>query len=122
MSTRPRSQAGDPMTIGNIRANGVRSLDVSCWQCHHRAIMSADPWSDDVPVPTFGPRMVCTRCGIVGADARPNWQEKPPRETLTGVQWRRVSHHIPTTDSLAARRRNLPWPVVLLQQPVFNPA
>jgi hypothetical protein len=25
-----------------------------------------------VPVPSFGPRMVCTRCGIVGADARPN--------------------------------------------------
>ena len=68
-------------------ANGVRSLDVSCWQCHHRAILSADPWSDDMPVPTFGPRMVCTRCGIIGADARPNWQEQPPRETLTGVQW-----------------------------------
>jgi hypothetical protein len=27
-------------------------------------------------VPTFGPRMVCTRCGIIGADARPNWPEK----------------------------------------------
>jgi hypothetical protein len=24
---------GDPMTLGNMRANGVRSLDVSCWQC-----------------------------------------------------------------------------------------
>jgi hypothetical protein len=47
------------------------------------AIMSADPWSDHLPVPTFGPRMV-----IIGADARPNWQEQPPRETLTGVQWR----------------------------------
>jgi hypothetical protein len=75
MSTRPRSQAGDPMTLGNMRANGVRSLDVSCWQCHHRAILSADPWPDEVSVP-------------IGADARPNWQEQPPRETLTGVQWR----------------------------------
>jgi hypothetical protein len=35
--------------------NGVRSLDVSCWQCHHRAILSADPWPDHVPVPSFGP-------------------------------------------------------------------
>jgi hypothetical protein len=26
--------------------------------------------------------------GIVGADARPNWQEQPQRESLTGVQWR----------------------------------
>jgi hypothetical protein len=33
MSTRPRSHAGPPMTLGNMRANGVRSLAVSCWQC-----------------------------------------------------------------------------------------
>jgi hypothetical protein len=65
-----------PMTLGNMRANGVWSLDVSCWQCHHRAIMSADLWSDDVPVPTFGPRMVCTACGIIGADVWPNWRER----------------------------------------------
>jgi hypothetical protein len=70
MSTRPRSEAGPPMTLGNMRANGVRSLTVSCWQCHHRAVLSADPWPDHVPVPSFGPRMVCTSCGIVGADAR----------------------------------------------------
>jgi hypothetical protein len=28
MSTRPRSPPGDPMTLGNMRANGVRSLVV----------------------------------------------------------------------------------------------
>jgi hypothetical protein len=31
---------------------------------------------------------MCTGCGIVGADARPNWKEQPERECLTGVQWR----------------------------------
>jgi hypothetical protein len=60
MSTRPRSPPADLMTLGNMRANGERSLDVWCWQCHHRTILSADPWPDDVPVPAFGPRMVCT--------------------------------------------------------------
>jgi hypothetical protein len=30
---------------------------------------SADPWPDHVPVPSFGPRMVCTRCGIIGGTA-----------------------------------------------------
>jgi hypothetical protein len=35
-----------------------------------------------MPVPTFGPRMVCTRCGIVSADAQPNWLEKPARQML----------------------------------------
>jgi hypothetical protein len=27
-----------------------------------------------VPVPAFGPRMVRTCCGMIGADARPNWE------------------------------------------------
>jgi hypothetical protein len=59
------------MTLGNMRANGVRSLDVSCWQCHHhRATLSAEPWPDEVPIPAFRLRMVCTQCGIIGADAR----------------------------------------------------
>jgi hypothetical protein len=87
MTKRSRSGPGDPMTLGNMRENGVRSLFVSCWNFHHRAVLSADRWPDDVPVPTFGPRMVCTRCGIIGADARPNCREKPARE-LTGVQRR----------------------------------
>jgi hypothetical protein len=55
-----------------MRANGMRSLDVCCWVCHHWAIMSADPWSDDVPVPAFGPRMVCTNCGL-------RWRVSPVR-------------------------------------------
>jgi hypothetical protein len=68
MSTRPRSPAADPMTLGNM---------------HHRTILSAAPWPDHMPVPAFGPRMVCTRCGIIGADTRPNWREQPAR--LSGV-------------------------------------
>jgi hypothetical protein len=71
-----------------MRANGVHSLAVSRHLCRHEAIISAALWPDDVPVPGFGPRMVCTKCGIVGADARPNWGEQPARESLTGVQWR----------------------------------
>jgi hypothetical protein len=47
------TDAIEPMTLGNMRELGVRSL-----------------------------------CRIVGGDARPNWKEQPPRETLTGVQWR----------------------------------
>jgi hypothetical protein len=75
------------LTLGNMRANGARSLAVTCLLCHHQAMLAADEWPDHVPVPSFGPRMVCTGCGIIGADARPNWSERPNRPSLTGRQW-----------------------------------
>jgi hypothetical protein len=58
-----------------MRALGVRSLAVTCELCHHEAVLAADQWSDAVLVRDFRPRMVCTSCRIVGADARPNWRE-----------------------------------------------
>ena len=63
------------MTLGNMRALGVRSLAVTCELCHHEAVLSAESWGDGVLVQAFRPRMVCSRCGIIGADARPNWRE-----------------------------------------------
>jgi hypothetical protein len=71
-----------------MRSLGVRSLAVSCELCHHAAVLSAGPWPDHVPVPSFGPRMVCTRCGIIGADAQPNRREQAQRPSLTGARWR----------------------------------
>jgi hypothetical protein len=49
--------------------------------------MNVDAFADTVPVPAFRSRMVCTRCGIVGADVRPNWRERPQSESLTGRRW-----------------------------------
>ena len=72
----PRSPAPPmPMTVANMREQGVRSLSVSCWLCHCDAALSVYAWPDDMPVPAFGPRMVCTGCGIIGADVRPNWTD-----------------------------------------------
>lgn len=71
---------GEPMILGNMRANGVRSLAICCggrW-CNHQSIIDVSAYPDDVPVPAFGPRMVCTVCGAIGADARPNWNERAP--------------------------------------------
>jgi hypothetical protein len=64
----------EPMTLGNMRELGVRSLDVSCWNCQHRAVLSADRWPDNVAVPTFGPRMVVT-----GLSAPPRARADFPR-------------------------------------------
>jgi hypothetical protein len=83
----PNRYRGPPMTLANMRENGVRSLWVVCPLCHHEAVVNVDSFEPDVAVPAFGPRMVCTGCGIIGADVRPNWQERPPRESITGMQW-----------------------------------
>jgi hypothetical protein len=65
------------MTLRNMREHGVHSLDIRCgalW-CNHEAILDVSTYADDLTVPSFGPRMVCTICGAIGADARPNWKE-----------------------------------------------
>jgi hypothetical protein len=35
--------------------------------------MNADHMPDDTPIRPLGSRMVCTKCGHVGADVRPDW-------------------------------------------------
>jgi hypothetical protein len=61
-----------PMTLRNMRENGVHSLAITCgalW-CHHQAVLDVSAYADDVTVPSFCRRMVCTPCGAIGADAR----------------------------------------------------
>ena len=80
MGLRQSQKSIEPMTLGNMRANGVRSLAIRCralW-CNHEAILDAGTYPDEVPVPSFSPMMVCTICGAIGADVRPNWQECAP--------------------------------------------
>jgi hypothetical protein len=68
---------GPPMTLGDMRENGVRTLDAWCLgrDCHHHRTLDVDAMPDDVAVPSIGPRLRCERCGRLGADARPNWSE-----------------------------------------------
>jgi hypothetical protein len=67
-----KSEPGPPMTLANMRNNHVRRLIVYCLSpyCHHSAVMEVDGYDGAVPVKSFQRRMVCTRCGAIGADVR----------------------------------------------------
>jgi hypothetical protein len=74
-----------------MREHRVRRLLVYCtngsW-CHHSAIIDADHWPDETAVRDLSPNAVCTRCGIIGADVRPDWAQRPKSESLTGMPWK----------------------------------
>jgi ribosomal protein S27AE len=66
----------EPMDLANMRENGVHALAVRCPQCRDETIINADHWPGDLTVKSLEPRMVCTKCGTIGADVRPNWKER----------------------------------------------
>ena len=63
-----------PVTLGHIRGHGCRDVLYcdSIW-CNHSAVINADWLPDETSVRSLCSRMVCTRCGLVGADVRPDW-------------------------------------------------
>jgi len=74
-----KNRAAAPKTLGSMRANGMRMLAAWCLGrgCNHFRVLNVSGFGDDLPVPSFGPRLRCERCGHLGADARPNWNERP---------------------------------------------
>jgi hypothetical protein len=63
------------VTSGHIRSHGCRDLLIYCSSidCSHSATMNADHLPDETAIRPLGARMVCSRCGHVGADVRPDW-------------------------------------------------
>ena len=62
------------MTLGDMRANSVHTLDVTCRGrfCHHFGPLDVSTCPNDVPAPSFRPRMVCTAYSAIGADCAAN--------------------------------------------------
>jgi hypothetical protein len=87
---RPSPYQGTPVMLGHLRSHGCRRLLIYCSTglCHHGAVVDADRWPDDTTIRDLCPKAVCTRCGMIGGDVRPNWQERVGQESLTGSQWR----------------------------------
>jgi uncharacterized protein YjbJ (UPF0337 family) len=76
------------MTLGNMRANGVRSLDLSCWQCHH----PGGPASPTCKIQLRRPRAPqrSPSSAALGTLARPFALSVHPHIKECAMDWNRV--------------------------------
>jgi hypothetical protein len=93
-------------------------------RCHHSVTINADHWPDELPVRSLCARMVCTRCGVVGAHVRPDWgaayqQDLCVRARRAWTQRRRarIRNYCCVTKMLRhvrtdQRDADTPWPYV----------
>ena len=74
-----QSHEPDPLlTLGNLRQLGVRGLLVKCLdpRCGHETTIGVDDYPDEIELPSFALRTVCSKCGAK-VEIRPNWKEMP---------------------------------------------
>ena len=73
-----------------MRELGVHRLIAFCHNnaCRHQALIDVSEYPDETEVPSFRHRVKCGKCGGRDVDVRPNWNEQPKGESLTGKQWR----------------------------------
>jgi hypothetical protein len=69
-----RSKPGPPMSLGNMRANGVRAVTATCEACGREADVNVDALPETVTVPKAGQRLQCSSCGGKRVLTRPAWR------------------------------------------------
>ena len=67
----PKHPPGPPMTLGNMRRQGVRNLIAYCLNdaCRHQALIDVLNYPDDIEIPSW--RAKCSKCGGRRVDVRP---------------------------------------------------
>jgi hypothetical protein len=68
-----RSKPGPPMTLANMRENGVRAVIATCEACNHSADVNVDTLPETVTVPKVGLSLQCNQCGGKTINTRPAW-------------------------------------------------
>jgi hypothetical protein len=68
-----RSNPGPPMTLANMRANGVHAVSAACEACGHKADVNVDALPETLAVPKAGQRLRCSACGGKTILTRPAW-------------------------------------------------
>ena len=68
-----RAKPGPPMSLANMRANGVRAVTATCQACNHSADVNVDLMPETVTVPNVGLSLQCSQCGGKTINTRPAW-------------------------------------------------
>jgi hypothetical protein len=78
MAATPKHPPGQPMTLANMRAQGVHHLIAFCLNdaCRHQALIDVSSYPSDTPVPWFRSKVKCGKCGGRKVDVGPNWKER----------------------------------------------
>ena len=63
----------EPMTLSNMRLNGIRMVIASCANCGRSADVNVDLLPETLIVPDVGKRLRCGSCGGNTISARPAW-------------------------------------------------
>jgi hypothetical protein len=66
-----------PMTLANMRLNGVRSVIASCANCGRSADVHVDLLPESLTVPETGARLRGSHCGGKTTSTRPAWHTSP---------------------------------------------
>ena len=70
-----REKPGPPMTLANMRKNGVYAVIATCQACGHNADVNVDALPETIGVPEIGRRLRCSQCGGKRIDTRPAWHK-----------------------------------------------
>ena len=62
-----------PMTLANMRQNGVRAVTATCEACGREADVNVDALPETLHVPHVSRRLRCSQCGGKRVWARPAW-------------------------------------------------
>ena len=62
-----------PMTLANMRLNGVRMVTAACANCGRSADVNVDLLPETLTVPETGRRLRCSQCGGKTISTRPAW-------------------------------------------------
>jgi hypothetical protein len=84
-----KAPIGPPMTLDNMRMNGVRDLLVICLthRCEHNATFNVDAYPGELPVKWFEPRIGNAIPFPALAKARGNHEDRTMPVLLVPVLW-----------------------------------